>query len=425
MNFWGDIVGSLSIILQIFEKIWFVVLPVGLYSAFKPMWMNFAQDEFYGTLEYILLEIIPPADIEKSPRPMEALYNGIHATAITHNAFDELALGKFNPSFSLEIVGDSGIAHFYIRTPKNFRNLIESNIYAHYPSAEIREVNDYVKDVPKTIPDKEWDIWGTEMELVKPDPYPIVTYRYFEEDITGTMIDPLASIIEGISKLEYGQKIWFQIIIAPEKETWSNTGRELVEEITGRKTKPKNTLTQLKEDLSDIVKGIFTGILSPEKIEEMSSKKEAKDDVPLEFKMTPGEKEVVKAVESMIGKNVFKTKMRFVYVGKKENFDKSNVTNFMGALKQFQDQNLNGFKPNDESKTYANYLMKEQRMLYRQRRIFNRYRSRSNQRYSVRFILNTEELATLFHFPDMSVVAPSLRKVESKKGGAPVNLPVS
>lgn len=412
---------------HVLEKTWFIILPVALYAAFKPMWLNFVRDEFDKTIDYVLLEIIPPDDIEKSPMPMEALYDGIHATAITHNAFDELALGKTNPSFSLEIVGDSGEAHLYIHTPAIFRNVVESNIYAHYPNAEIKEVPDYIETVPKTAPDKEWDVWGAELELVKPDPYPILTYRYFKEDITGKMMDPLASIIEGAAKLGVGQKIWFQIIINPEKETWSNTGRELVEELAGRRTPPTSVWEHLKQDIAVILKGIITGIFSPEKLEEISNNDDYdEEDVPLEAKLTPGEKKVLEAVEAMIGKNVFKTKLRFVYVGKRKNFDKSNVTNFMGAIKQFQDQNLNGLKPNDESKTYANYLLKEERMLFRQRKILNRYRDRSNQPYSRRFILNTEELATLFHLPDMSVVTttPALKKVESKQGSAPSNLPV-
>jgi hypothetical protein len=38
--------------------------------------------------------------------------------------------------------------------------------------------------------------------------------------------------------------------------------------------------------------------------------------------------------------------------------------------------------------------------------------------------LSSEELATVFHLPDMSVVAPSITRVEAKRGGAPANLPV-
>lgn len=39
-------------------------------------------------------------------------------------------------------------------------------------------------------------------------------------------------------------------------------------------------------------------------------------------------------------------------------------------------------------------------------------------------MFSTEELASLFHMPDMSVAAPSIRFVDARHGGAPANLPI-
>lgn len=39
------------------------------------------------------------------------------------------------------------------------------------------------------------------------------------------------------------------------------------------------------------------------------------------------------------------------------------------------------------------------------------------------FILNTEELATIYHFPGKVAQTPSIRRVDSKKTAAPDNLP--
>jgi len=39
-------------------------------------------------------------------------------------------------------------------------------------------------------------------------------------------------------------------------------------------------------------------------------------------------------------------------------------------------------------------------------------------------LLSTEELATVFHIPDMAVIAPTMVRVAAKRGGAPVNLPI-
>jgi hypothetical protein len=40
------------------------------------------------------------------------------------------------------------------------------------------------------------------------------------------------------------------------------------------------------------------------------------------------------------------------------------------------------------------------------------------------FILSTEELATIFHFPGNVSATPSLPKIASKKSEPPINLPI-
>jgi hypothetical protein len=39
-------------------------------------------------------------------------------------------------------------------------------------------------------------------------------------------------------------------------------------------------------------------------------------------------------------------------------------------------------------------------------------------------ILNTEELATIYHFPTKMVEAPMVHRIEAKKGEPPAGLPV-
>jgi len=78
----------------------------------------------------------------------------------------------------------------------------------------------------------------------------------------------------------------------------------------------------------------------------------------------------------------------------------------------------------DNTKTYANYLFKDDRLRYRQRRVFRRYITRDGDPSSTKFILSTEELATVFHIPDMSITSPNISHVSSKRGGAPINLPI-
>lgn len=409
----GDFFGVVSVL-------WYFIFPFALYYLFMILWMDHVNGKYAGKMKFILLEIIPPQNIEKSPQPMEALYSGMAGAYKTPNVFEEYLDGFFVDSFSLEIVGNGGDGvHFYIRTPKQFRHLVEAHLYAQYPEVEIVEVEDYVDGVPAVIPNDEWDLWGTDFELTEPDPMPIKTYRNFEEDVTGKMIDPLAGLIEIMGQLPREQHLWLQYIITPVSEGWSKEGRQYVQERAGRATKEAGFWDKFIKDFFDVLKAVFSGFFKPPEFSSAAEKKEAQ---PLEDRLTPIEKRILEALEANIGKNVFRIKMRMVYLGKKIGFDKATfVSGLIGGIKQFSDMNFNGIRPEDTSKTYANYVMKTSRLRYRQRKIFNRYRDRDVS--GKRFIFSTEELATVFHLPDMAVASPFFRRVSAKRGSAPINLP--
>jgi hypothetical protein len=416
----SDIFSTYKIIWQSLSEFWWVILPMVLWYIFKYVWkdyvIEYSADSWLNKQEWTVLEIIPPKDVEKSPKVMESVYAGIAGVVVSIGVFDEWLEGALTDRFSLEIVGDEGTVHFYIRTQKKFRNLIEAQIYAQFPDAEIIEVPDYTASFPKTIPNKNWDLWGADIEFKMPDPYPIRTYDKFEEDVTGTMIDPLAAMSEVIGKLGPGQHIWLQYIIEPLPEKWRDGYyQKLVDKLSKKaEKKEKNILEHLLDVVASLPKALFGPV-------EFAAD-EAKNDQPLEFKLTPGEKEVLKAVEENFGRNAFKTKMRLLFLGQKNVFDKTFVSSFFGSIKQFSDLNMNNLKPNDVSKTYAYYLLKKSRMAARQRKIYRRYKSRSMD--GVKLIFSTKELATLFHFPNMEVKAPSVTMVQSKRSTAPANLPV-
>lgn len=423
MKLFIEAIASFKDFWQPLSYVWWIIFPPVLYYLFKFLWMDFvieySDKAWVKTLSWTYLEIISPKDIEKSPKIMESLYAGIAGVFVTITPFDRYLKGAFTDRFSLEIVGEEGMMHFYIRTQKKYRNLIEAQIYAQIPDAHIFEVEDYAKKLPRIIPNKNWDLWGSDIELVMPDPYPIKTYDKFEEDVTGTIIDPLAAVAEVIGKLGPGQHIWLQYVIEPNPEKWKEEEKEvkkLIDKLAGKEAKasPKNVLQHLGDVIGAVPKA-FSGPIE-------FSDAEKKEQAPLEFRLTPMEKEVLKAVEENLGKNMFRTKMRLLLVCRKEVFDKSFVSAFFGALKQFNDLNLNNIKPQDASKTYANYLFKKSRLAYRQRKIYRRYRDRDMDGKTV--IFSTKELATLFHFPNMEVKAPSVARIDTKRGSAPINLPI-
>ncbi|MCX6766105.1 MAG: hypothetical protein NT136_04070 [Candidatus Moranbacteria bacterium] len=417
-----DLFENAKAIGNIFSYVWFIVLPMAFYYLFKVLWLEYIRTRYGKSIKYVLLEIIPPRNVEKSPKPMESLYWGISGVLKTFNALEEFVKGMTTFKFSLELMSSEGTVHFYIRTPVQFRNLVEAHLYAQYPDAVIKEAPDYINEVPKIVPNREWNLWGTDFELVKPDLYPIRTFRYFEEDITGKMIDPLSGLVETMGKLGPNQKIWFQYVIVPEYEVhkpWVTASRAVIDKLAGRDKKQESVWSRIWSDIVDVISNIGNALFGPV---EFTKKEEAKEEAPLEFRLTPVEKEILKAVENNFGKNAFKVKMRFIYFGKTENYDPTFISAFVGGIKQFNDINLNSFKPYDKAKTFADYILVEPRLRHRQRKIFRRYRDRDTDGKT--FYLSTEELATVYHLPDMSVVAPSVTYVEAKRGGAPANLPV-
>lgn len=394
-------------------------MPPLFYFVFKTLWMEFiiehSKNSFLRSLQWTYLEIIPPKEIEKSPKVMEALYQGIAGVVVTIDPISKYTKGVLIERFSLEIVGEEGAMHFYIRTQKKLRNLIEAQIYAQFPDAEIIEVEDYTKKFPKTIPNKNWELWGTDVEFAEHDLLPIRTYDKFEEDITGTMIDPLAAMAEVIGTLGPGQHIWLQYVLEPQPETWKKDFQNIVDKLAKKtEKKDRNVFEHIIEVFTNLPAAIFGPVEFPSA--------EKKEDQPLEFKLTPGEKETLKATEENFTRNFFKVKMRLIILARKEVFDKTFVSSFFGAIKQFTDLNLNSFKPNDMSKTYSRYFKSKERMAFRQRKIYRRYKDRDMDGKYI--FMSSKELATVWHFPNMEVKAPAISQVQSRRGSAPANLPI-
>ncbi len=378
---------------SIIENTWWIILPVPIWLIYMRVWTEYRWILLGRGKKYIFLQVIPPKEIEKSPLSMESVFTGMH-TWSKPNFFEHYCGWRIGQDkFSFEIIGDGEHgARFIVKLPDIARNLFESLVYAQYPEAEIKEIEDYMKDVPPNIPNKEWDLWGTVLVPLKEDFIPIRTHREFKDEITGESIDPLGSLMEVMSKLGKSEKICFQLIISPKNEVdWVGPANQKIKEIMEK---------FIKESGGKLEEGGFNVNMLP-----------------------PGEQDVVKAIKKSLSRVAFQTTVRFIYFGKKnEGFNKvTGVAGAMGAFKQFNDNNLNSLVPDNRTKTYANYHFQAARLKYRQRKIFNDFKN--IDRAGIAHNLTAEELATIYHYPTMNVKSSSLTRVEAKKSDAPVNLP--
>lgn len=405
----------------IYSISWWWAGPVVLFWLFKILWKKYSWGQYVAKMKFVVLEIKPPRNIERSPRTMEQVFAALHGVWSSPNYIDKFVRGKwFQALLSFEIQGVNGEMHFFVRCERKYRNFIESLIYSQYPDAEIQEVEDYTLTVPKNAPNREWDLWGVDFKLAKDDAYPIRTYKYFQEDVTKGMIDPLSEIADVIAALPPGQQIWIQIIVTPEPDKdWQKAVKKVADKLANREVKSEPFIIfRFFTEIWDIISTSFLYIFHT--VDEIEEKK--KEEQPLLFRLTPGEQEILKAVEESLTKKGYRTKIRFIYVGRREGFDRGFLAGINGAMQQFNDMMLNSLMHDNETKTFANYIWVEPRMRYAQRKIFNRYLERDTD--GPKFVLNSEELATIYHMPDMSVMSPAIARVEAKKGGAPVNLPV-
>ena len=445
-----------SIILEFLKAWWWFVLPVILYFPAQFLylwWVNW--DTWYKEKEWILIEIVPPKEILKPFRAMEDIFSivwGIYDSANWRERNCEGQLPKAPYWLSCEIASLGGETHFFMRILKIWLDLAESTIYSQYPEAEIRVVDDYTQSVPQNIPNEEWDMYGEDFSLFRDESYPIKTHSMFFEEKPEMVkeekrLDPITNILEAYSKLKSTEQLWLQIVAAPilDKDIpWITNGRRVADKIA-RRREPSSPplfkwLVKLISDLEDLF------IRGKPLSEEAEIEKEEKEIIPPEMKLTPGEREIITGVETKISKPGYKVWMRMVYLYKKEG------PRSLGAHKiarsyfnQFATSNMNTLLYWGPTRTKIHYWLRERRLFMRKRKQFQSYVRRMPSFFPWNFegqlpflfrlmrypkgpgirgtvVLNTEELATIYHFPS-KITIPSMPYVEAKKAGPPAGLP--
>jgi len=197
---------------------WIIILILIFWGA-KEVWMDHIIGKALMSKEWILLAIDVPRLTEQTPRAVEnifAYFAGIHSPAA--NKVESYITGHKQGTVSCEIISIEGRVQFLIHLERKFRDLAEAAMYSQYPDAEIVEVEDYALTIPSRYPDKEWDLFGTEMIPVRDDVFPIRTYPEFEDKVSGEFKDPLSVMLESMSRLGPGEQFWYQIVLTPDAQ---------------------------------------------------------------------------------------------------------------------------------------------------------------------------------------------------------------
>lgn len=391
------------------------------------LWLKYIRGKWGSKTKFILLAIDIPRGNFQSPQAVENLFTYLGGAHKSQNFWDKWFAGEYQLHFSFEIVSLEGYTQFIIRTPIQFRSLVESAVYSQYPDAEIVEVDDYCEGFPTKFPDQEYDIWGTEFMLSSHYMYPIRTYRDFEHKLGPeeiTFKDPMAQLMELYSSMRKGENIWFQILIAPTDFDWINDGKGEIDKIIGKKTSNDNIADKIINIILEIMDFISEAIFSiwadveDKKVEEKRASM---------MELTPRQKKKIEGLDKKASKLAFLCKLRMVYIAKKEVMNRAKASSgFVGFIKQFSDLDLNGFKPDmKKTATRAVYFNKTASLIRKKNNLINNYIDRNNWAGVTPFLLNIEELSTIWHFPLEAISnAPLVQKTTAKKYKPPANLSV-
>lgn len=404
-----------------------IVIVIAILVALFIIRLYFLREKYLKSLKYNLLAIDIPKDNEQSLLAVEQIYAQIHGIKVKTILWEKYWKGIMQLPISLEIVSIEGYIQFLIRTPEKYRDLIEATIYAQYPEAEITEVEDYIKLIPDDIHEikSEFNLWGTEFRLDKYSAYPIKTYKHFEHGLDQVFIDPMASILEVMSKLGKGEQIGLQIIITPVDEGWKKKGYQIVNKLIG-------ATAEADEHLGDKI--VKTSLSWLERFSEsiyqlwgnIKNEKEKKEGPPnLILYLTAGEKNIVEAIQNKLSKLSYAITFRIYYLAHSEIYQKGKglgVNALVGSIKQFSTTDMNSFKLYKRLTTHADYFFIKKRVSRIQKKLIKLYKKRSRLG-STEFYLSTEELATIYHFPTVTVKAPLLKKTEWRKAEPPTTLP--
>ena len=401
-----------------------ILMPFALLFLFWVLRLRYIQMKYISEQKPCLLEIKLPKELVKSPAGMEIFFSYLNPGG-AGNWGEAFIDGKTRPWFSCELVSIEGEVKFFIWMSENkFKNIIENQLYAEYPNIEIYEIepeNDYVRNFDNV---EETAMMGAQLTLTEADVYPIKTY--IDYGLTGNekeeyKIDPITHAIEFLGSIRAGENVWIQIMFRKfEKEGWKH----------GIWKGTKDLKAEVKKEI--------------EKIRKEAMPKDAdKDKAVIKFpQQTKGQELRIAALERSADKVAYDSVVRMVYIAKKDAFNKANIGGMLGSFKQYGSNSLNGFKPK-----FTTDISNNQKDLRRilpflkgyydgkidkyKKSILNGYKLRSFFEWPYRyykmkpFILTTEELETIFHFPGNIVSqTPTLRRVPSKKSEAPSNLPI-
>ncbi|HTW96593.1 MAG TPA: DUF87 domain-containing protein [Candidatus Methylomirabilis sp.] len=289
--------------------------------------------------------------------------------------------------FSFEIVATQGKIYFYAVAPAASARYLEQQIHAHYPDATVEEVPDY------NIFRPDAQVFGEIIKTKKSFIFPLRTYNKME-------IDPMNSIVNVMSKLEKDESMAVQLVVRSAKSVWHRRVSSVIREVNRGK--------KLGEAMGG---GGFNKVLSflgsvAKEAKSKNEQEKAEDKTPK--KLSAMEEEMLKNMEEKNSKAGLDVNLRVVVSTKNRNNGLAYLNNMANAMAEYNYYEYGNIFKTKRSR-FINGLIHD--FIYRR---FNT---------QIGFLLNTEELDSIFHFPLKYLETPNIAWLTARQAPAPANLP--
>jgi hypothetical protein len=360
---------------------WYVWLPIVLVLVYLT-WRNYQKVDVVRNIDSVLLMLEIPKANDKSELAAEQMFASLHGILRDRK---ELKLnGGYQEHLSFEVASVGGRIQFYVWVPKTLQSFVEGQIYSQYPQVQIHAAEeDYVTHERHHSVVYTSEIVPTDKEFL-----PIKTFQSFE-------VDPLAGITGTLAKLEdTDEEIWIQILVRPVADDWHKAADAWIKSV-------KNGSVSLFSGGGLNAKwfaGLFEALWAPP--EQGTASAAAKE-------VSERDKTRIAEAEKKATKLGYQAKIRIAYLGESTTNAKLRMQGIVGTFKQFNSTNLNGFKMANDS------FAKE---------ALDKYKSRlfADKGY----LLNIEEVASVYHLPHTNVETPNIVWASTKTAEPPAKLPL-
>lgn len=375
--------GILSDILELVLQ-WYIWIPLTIGLLYLA-WRNTQQnDHVVDAIKSNLLILEIPKANDKSELAAEQLFASLHG--ILRDKMELKQTKGIQEHLSFEIASVKGQIRFYVWVPETLQGFIEGQIYSQYPTVQIHTADeDYVTH------DREHRVvYTNEIVLTETEFLPIKTFQSFE-------VDPLAGITGTLAKLGgTNEEVWVQVLARPIADDWHQRSERWIQSVRG--SNPFNSLFGGNGIDAKWLGSFFEALWKPP---------EQGTTTAGEKVLSEREKTRVSEAEKKATKLGYEVKIRLAYLGDSETSAKLQMQAIVGTFKQFNSTNLNGFKSAGGS------FSKESLQQYKDRLFTGRG-----------YILNIEELASVFHLPHTNVETPNIVWASSKTAEPPAKLPI-